>query len=274
MSSNIVDIMCQDCRGQNVISSGLFGGHTMCQSCKDIALFKKPPPNEECLICFLTLPSLSTGWRYQTCCGKIICGGCVHAVDKMKGGTKCPFCRVPVPESSEETVRRMKKRVEMDDAEAIFNIGCYYYNGERGFPQDWDKALELWHRAAELGCASANNNIGCAYDYGNGVERDIEKGKHYYELAAIGGNVSARYNLGILEENDGNMNIALKHHIIAAGCGLDKSLKEIKEFYMNGHATKDDYAKALRAYQTYLDGIKSNQRDKAAIFNNEKYRYY
>ena len=54
---------------------------------------------------------------------------------------------------------------------------------------------------------------------------------------------------------------------------MDKnSLKEIREFYVNGYATKDDYTKALRANQKYVDGIKSDQRDEAAAFDDE-YRY-
>ena len=44
------------------------------------------------------------------------------------------------------------KRMEADDANAIHSFGCYYYNEELGFPQSYDKALELWHRAGELGC--------------------------------------------------------------------------------------------------------------------------
>ena len=66
---------------------------------------------------------------------------------------------------------------------------------------------------------------------------------------------------------------ALKHYMIAAGCGHDPSLKTTKEFYMNGHATKDDYTKALRAYQKYVDEIKSASRDEAALFDNDMYRY-
>ena len=59
-----------------------------------------------------------------------------------------------------------------------------------------NKALELWRRAAELGDYMAQCNIGYAYHLGEGVEVDKEKAKHYYELAAIGGSVSARDNLG------------------------------------------------------------------------------
>ena len=84
----------------------------------------------------------------------------------------------------------------------------------------------------------------------------------------------ARYNLGIIEEEAGNMSRALKHHMIAVGLGDNDSLKEIREFYVNGNATKDDYAKALRAHQKYIDGIKSPQRDEAAsAYDNDEYRY-
>ena len=60
------------------------------------------------------------------------------------------------------------------------------------------------------------------------------------------------------------MNRALKHYMIAAESGESDSLKKIRKLYTNGHATKDDYAKALRAYQTYLAEIKSTQRDAAS----------
>ena len=56
------------------------------------------------------------------------------------------------------------------------------------------------------------------------------------------------------------------------------SLKIIKLMYREGEATKDDYTKALRSYQEYLDEIKSDQRDKAAASNiniaNGRYKYY
>ena len=84
---------------------------------------------------------------------------------------------------------------------------------------------------------------------------------------------AARYNLGVLEGHAGNMSRALKHHMIAAGCGDNDSLEKIKQKFLNGLATKDDYTKALRVYQTYLVEIKSAQRDEAAAFG-EYFNYY
>lgn len=46
----------------------------------DKELFKQPPPQfEDCPICFLQLPTLVSGRTYYTCCGKVICSGCVYA---------------------------------------------------------------------------------------------------------------------------------------------------------------------------------------------------
>ena len=52
----------------------------------------------------------------------------------------------------------------------------------------------------------------------------MKQAKHYWELAAIGGYVSARYNLGVDEKNEGNMSTASKHFMIAVRCGDHDSL--------------------------------------------------
>jgi len=161
----------------------------------------------------------------------------------------------------------------VNDPIAIFNHGNYYRDGRNGFPRDDTKALELWHRASELGYAVAYVNIGLAYDLGIGVEVDKKKAAHYYELAAIGGDEVARYNLALDEKTAGNIQRALKHLMIAVRGGDGPSLKEIQGLYTNGDATKDDYTKALKAYQEYLAEIKSVQRDTAAAAD-ERYRYY
>ena len=245
----------------------------------DEKLFKPPPQYEDCPICFVRLPTLETGRRYQSCCGKMICSGCIHAPVYDNQGNevdnqKCAFCRTRYPKSNEEMIERLTKRVDMKDPIAIHNQGYYYSEGLNGYPQDYAKALELWHLAAKLGHTRAYSCIGTAYLHGRGgVVVDKKKAIHYYELAAIGGNAGARNNLGLEEEEADNMDRAVKHFIIAIRGGDINSLDEIKELYSNGHATKDDYTKALKAYQSYLVEIKSDQRDKAAAFH-EDYRYY
>jgi len=245
---------------------------------RDIELFKQPPPSEEdCPICFVRLPTMGTGLRYKSCCGKVICSGCIHApvYDNQGNARKdkiCAFCRVPSSVTDEEIIKRLQKRVDAGDVEAIRNLGCIYSDGMLGLPQDYVKALELYHRAAELGYDEAYNSIGNAYMYGEGVKKDEKKARHYFELAAMRGSPNARHNLGIFEDKRGNMERALKHHMIAVTFGHHNSLKQIQKLYSKGHTTKDDYTKALRAYQEYLNEVKSSQRDKAAAAR-EDYKY-
>ena len=239
----------------------------------DKELFKQPLPNEDCPICMLPLPSFWTGSKYKSCCGKIICCGCIHAVKIRDGGVSlCPFCRTPAP-NSEKFFEQCKKRIKVDDAEAIHNLGCCYSEGSHGLPQDHNKALELWHQAGKLGYADAYYNIGNSYLEGYGVERDMKKAVHYWELAAMGGVAKARHNLGVSEGQTGNIDRALKHFIIAAGFGYTRSLESIKHMFIDRQTTKDDYTKALRAYQATLVEIKSPQRDAAAAFDDDC-KYY
>jgi len=243
----------------------------------DEELFKTPPA-EDCPICFERIPNRNSGQRYNACCGKVICSGCVHSPLYDDQGNevdneKCPFCRTPHPDTQKEHVRRMLERVKAGDPMAIHNIGMYYRDGTYGFPQDYTKALELYHRAGEIGDANAYNSLSCCYNNGIGVEVDEKKAEHYCELAAIGGSATARYNLGNKEYRAGNMDRALKHFMIAVRGGYHKPLQMIQELYLNGYVTKEDYTKALQAYQAYLGEIKSDQRDKAAAAD-EQYRYY
>jgi len=110
---------------------------------------------------------------------------------------------------------------------------------------------------------STVTNIGQVYSNGRVrvVEVDKKKAIHYYELAAMGGNVRARYNLGANEAREDNMDRAIKHWMIGTKSGHNESLKKIQDLYSNGYATKEDYTKALQSYQTYLGEIKSSHRD-------------
>ena len=200
----------------------------------DEKLFKQPPPKEDCPICFLRMPSLGSGRTYFSCCGKVICNGCVYAPLYDNQGNKvdnkkCPFCRTPNPATDAEANERLMRREEAEDPNAISNLGIDYRDGTNGCPQDYTKALELWHRAGELGNAEAYCCVGFAFYNGRSVEVDEKKAIYYYELAAMRGDATARHNLGGLEANAGNIDRALKHFMIAISWGDNDSLDKIKE---------------------------------------------
>ena len=179
----------------------------------------------------------------------------------------CAFCRVPTHTSDKEDRERTKKLIETDHAYAFYNFAGYYADGD-GVPQDFAKANELYLKAGELGCAEGYCNLGCCYDQGMGAEMDRKKAKYYYELAAMNGNVNARYNLARLETQAGNHNRAMKHLIIASNAGDKDSLDAVKAGFMGGYVTKDEYANTMRSYQQQHDEMKSDERDKARAHRN------
>jgi len=99
----------------------------------------------------------------MSCCGKEICGGCFYAPVYDHHGNavdtqKCSFYRVPCPTTDEEIRRREKKRVELGDPRAVFNLGCDYMNGTNGYRQDYQGIRTL----------SSGSSIGYVYDEGKG----------------------------------------------------------------------------------------------------------
>jgi len=152
---------------------------------RDEALFKDPPSKEDCPICFLPMPVtivscalLPTATissvpihdfsneheelasmameQYYSCCGKSICGGCVHSFRESGNIGKCPFCiERTFGKTDEELFEELMKRVEVNDAGATFALGSCYRRGQIGLQQNEEKAIELFTKSAELGCSDA-----------------------------------------------------------------------------------------------------------------------
>ncbi len=215
----------------------------------------------ECPICFLPMP-LEGKATFMSCCGQWICNGCCYAHlminkhDKLKA-SKCVFCRTSALDL-EEFRKRERERIEANDAPALCFMGT-----ECCQAGDYDKALKYLTKAAELGDAAAHYNLGCMYGGGVGAAKDEEKAVHHYEKAAIGGHPKARYNLAWYEEKNGNAESGVKHLIIAANLGHDKSMKALLPSYKDGYITKEEYGTTLRTHQAAVDATKSAQRDVA-----------
>ena len=234
----------------------------------DEKLFKEPPPPEECPICMLPLPE-DKEVTFESCCGKEICNGCIYSMCDREGiMPPCAFCRTPNVTSEEQAVERMKKMVEKGNAQAMNNLASLYADGYSILPQDWARANELYLKAGELGYSGGYYNLGQAYRLGRGVEIDKKKATYYYELAAMSGDIKARNNLGCLEGQAGNHRRAFKHCLISARAGDKMSLENVRQGFMKGDVTKEEYANTLREYQKSRDNMKSDARDKALALAN------
>ena len=181
---------------------------------RDESLFKEPPPKDDCPICFVPMPSAHQKIaKIHTCCGKIVCNGCVHSCGRSSasGYYKCLFCNAEVEDDNKKRHMQMKKRVKANDVNTLTELGCFYFNGFFGLEKDCNKALELWTRAVELGSSRAVYAIGTVYLLGKGVEIDRENAKHHFKLAAMAGHELARFDVGRMENNCGNAKRAIKH---------------------------------------------------------------
>jgi TPR repeat protein len=153
------------------------------------------------------------------------------------------------------------KRVKANDPAALSQMGGKCYN-----EGDHDKSFECYTKAAESEDLEAHYRLGILYMNGEGVEEDEEKAVYHYEKAAIGGHPTARHNLAAFEEENGNIERAVKHLIIAAKLGFDLSMKALWSQYSDGNITKDDLDATLRAHQAAIVETKSKQRDAAEAY--------
>ena len=234
----------------------------------DDDLFNKPqPPREECPICFIPLDLDPDSCIYKGCCGKKLCIGCAYGIVEagIKRELPCAFCRTPeMNMTDKERLKRIKKRMKANDAQAFFEMGYYYREGKHGVRQNYVKSVEHMEKAAKLGLASANYNLGCSYHNGDGVQRDMKKAKHYWSLAAVQGDLSARHSLAGYEfNNEKDISRAMKHYRLAAEHGNPDSMRTIHAGILRGYVTKNEYEEILRSHNEALELVKSDERDKA-----------
>ena len=251
------------------------------------ALFKDPPPKEDCPICFLPMPAtiLSCATlppatilsvpiydfaeaneeladeemeKYYPCCGKSICQGCVHSFSKTGNDGKCPFCNSDRGgKTDEERVEEIIKRVAANDAVSICVLADSYHHGLRGLSQDQAKAMELYARAAELGRCQAHNNLGMLYHEGG----NMKKGKFHLEAAAMAGDDVSRNNIGIIEAQSGNFERGVKHWTIAASAGHYKAMHALITFFKQGIGSRESIDSTLAAYNYSCVEMRSEARD-------------
>ena len=222
----------------------------------------------ECPLCFLPMPNDHVRSLFYPCCSNYICIGCIFANHISNGDDNCPFCREPVMQDDVgANDRRIMKRVKANDPAALSAMG-----GKHHDEGNHVGAFDYFKKGAALGDVEAHHSLGIMYDKGQGVEKDEEKAVYHFEIAAIGGHPAARYNLAVMEARNGNMERAVKHHIIAAKLGDEKSMKALWKHYSAGNITKEDLDDTLRAHQAAIIETKSKQRDVGGAYFRSRIR--
>ena len=171
-------------------------------------------------------------------------------------GERYYFGNKGVEENLEEAVKFFKKAADLGNTDAMFHLGDCYMHGKGvkqneaealkwfikrhdgdeaegmahlAYMYNWDsnnytKSFEWYSKAAELGNLNAIYSLGCAYEEGEGVEKDSAKALEYYLKAADKDNEDGIHGAIELYLNDEN----LKNIPAALNLMIDKD-----EYYMH-----------------------------------------
>ena len=251
-----------------------------------------PSHETTCPICFHRLPLQKSEHVYHTCCGQVICDGCVIGQQRTQlkepqfkelgimiedttpeeeqfrlieqhGNSiyVCPYCRAPFPKGAEELLQRLYDRIEVrndrDYTIAVNQLGAYYRTGKHGLPQNLKKAEELFTKAYDLGNPDAAWHLYLLYH--NYYPNQNEKEKKYLVRGEMIGNMECTSVLAKLACDSGNGEECARLCMKAALLGEDTS--NLLQCYRHNLLSKDDLATTLRANQALKDEVTTKRRD-------------
>ena len=131
-------------------------------------------------------------------------------------------------ENYTQAIEWFTKSANQGLAEAEYNLGVMYYNGQ-GVKRDYPKAFELFTKSANQGYAKAEYNLGVMYYNGHGIKQDYQKAFEWFTKSANQGYAEAEYNLGVMYYN---------------GQGVSKNLNTAKQWFAK--ACENGYTKACQ----------------------------
>lgn len=169
-----------------------------------------------------------------------------------------------------------------DSAESQFKLGKKYHDGDR-VKRDLEKAAECYSKAAKLGHARAQNNLGLLYSLGFGTHRrDKKEAAAWFMKAAEQGLDIAQYNIAsYFLEKDGALPYdpeqAVMWYLKAAeqgnsdaqcslgemfeeGIGVSQDDQQAKSFYLKAALQDDETAQSWLWRRTRLESTEQPER--------------
>jgi uncharacterized protein len=148
-----------------------------------------------------------------------------------------------------EAAKWYLKAAEQGVAEAQYNLGSFYENGE-GVTMDKTNAVKWYRKAAEQGYDSAQSRLGRCYADGSGVVKDAKEAVKWYQRAAERGNAVAQNNLAnCYSKGDGvpqDEVEAVKWYRKAAEQGAAGAQCNLGVRYMGGIGCPQDMSEGIR----------------------------
>lgn len=118
---------------------------------------------------------------------------------------------------------------------------------------DYAAARKAWAALAKQGDAEAQYNLGVMYANGDGGRKDLPAALKWFRVAATAGNAQAQYNLGVMYANGEGVRRsgreALNWLQQSAGQGLARAQYSLGLLYEEGQGIEADLAEAQRWYR-------------------------
>ena len=141
-----------------------------------------------------------------------------------------------------EAEKWLKKAADQNNAEALYQLGMFYFKGIGKEKPDYKKAFKTFSKAAEMNYPKALFMVGECYLYGYGEKENPVKGMDYIRAAAREGLPTAELFYGYcLETGNGvskNPTEALEMYAAAAKSGLPEAAYKLGVAYEEGLGVK------------------------------------
>jgi TPR repeat protein len=174
--------------------------------------------------------------------------------------------------NEDSELEEILKSAEKGDAEAQFNLGRMYANGQ-GVDQSDTEALNWFRKAADQGYAKAQYGLGFMYYNGRSLDQSNANALKWYRKAADQGNAEAQCKIGHMYANgqgvDQSYAEALKWFRKAADQGHANAQCSLGVMYAKGQGVDQSDSEALKWFRKAADqGIVEAQFNLGVMYNN------
>ena len=156
----------------------------------------------------------------------------------------------------EKAIELYKKAAALGHIGVLNRLGWMYQYGE-GVEQSDTEAVKWYRKGAEAGDAKAMNNLGCRYQSGKGVEQSDTEAVKWYRKGAEAGDAKAMNNLGCRYQSGKGVEQsdteAVKWYRKGAEAGNANAMYNLGWMYANGRGVEQNYNKAIELYKKSID---------------------
>lgn len=157
------------------------------------------------------------------------------------------------------------RAAQLGHARAQYDLGCRYRNGDMVL-QDYAEASKWFQKAAEQGNAEAQFALAVCYQDGRGVPRDDAEAVKWYLKAAELGYAEAQTSLGSHYNYEGMPEEAFKWYRKAAEQGDAEGQINVGAAYSLGEGVPKDISQAYKWFRLGADqGVEQAKKDAAAL---------